>query len=627
MLLCSGKEINKAYAGSVVLRNLSFDVYEADCIGVVGRNGSGKTTFLKLLAGIEKPDSGSLHWRKDRKIGYLAQIPMYSNTVTGLDVLKMAFKELLDMEQEMRNIENQMGNEGNEANLAKLMERYGSLQDQFVLNNGYEMDSNIESVATGLQIMDLLPKPFNFLSGGEKTKICLGLLLLEKPDILLLDEPTNHLDLEAVDWLTAYIKNYPGAAIVISHDRYFLDEISTKIFDIEDGELIIYHTNFSKYVLEKEENLLREFENYKIQQQKIKKMKQTIKTLKEWANRANPPNANMHRRARSMERALEKIEKVERPVLNRKKMKLQLESSERSGNDIVIVEDVDKWIMENQLFEKVNMHIRYQDRTVLLGRNGTGKSTLLKMIMNKIEIDKGNISVGGSVKIGYISQDIFTSVEKNETVIGTFREEVSMTEGDARKVLASFLFYGDSVYKPISKLSGGELMRLRIAQLMHQDTNFLVLDEPTNHLDIESRELLEEALEKFDGTILAVSHDRYFINKLFNKIYWIEDRKLAFFYGNYELARNKMQNSKTTNKVKNHKKVKRNLPERREIEKDDLYILECELKEIEKGISGITDEMVKCNNHELLEKLYYEKLILDQKREEIFNKLEVILNI
>ncbi|CAM3794462.1 ribosomal protection-like ABC-F family protein [Mesobacillus zeae] len=539
MIACSVNQVKKMYGGSSVFDNISFEIMEKDRVGLVGRNGSGKTTLLRLLAGEEVPDSGQISWKKNCKIGYLAQIPDFNNSFTTNDVLKTAFSDLQQIEDKMRKLEEDMGRETNEGKLQKFMNEYGSLQEYFIFNGGYETEASIKKIVKGLNIDDLLDKQFSILSGGEKTKVGLALILLKNPGFLLLDEPTNHLDLMAVEWLGSFLKDYNGTVIVISHDRYFLDEVATRVMDLEDGEISCYHTNYSGFVKEKEERLLREFHAYEEQQKKIKKMKEAIKRLREWANRANPPNEGLHKRARNMERALERLEKLNRPALNRKKMNLEMVSSNRSGKDVIMLQGVSKKFGEKLLFRNVNMHLIYQQRAAIVGENGTGKSTLIKLILQQLHPDEGEVRVGSNVKIGYLSQHIFSDTE-DETVIEAFRNEVIVTEGEARQILAKFLFYGHMVFRKVAQLSGGERMRLRLAQLMYQDMNVLILDEPTNHLDIESREVLEDALDDYNGTILAVSHDRFFLNKLFEKVYWIESKEVHCFEGNYTWAKEKM---------------------------------------------------------------------------------------
>ncbi|HET7628714.1 MAG TPA: ABC-F family ATP-binding cassette domain-containing protein, partial [Bacillales bacterium] len=326
--------------------------------------------------------------------------------------------------------------------------------------------------------------------------------------------------------------------MVISHDRYFLDRTVTKIYDLEDGELQAYNGNYSAFVKEKEARLLAEFQQFEEQQKKIKKMKAAIKRLREWANRANPPNAGMHRRAGSMEKALERMEKLDRPVIERKKMGLELDAGKRSGRDVVRMENVTKSFDGRVLFREAGMHVRFGERAAVVGENGTGKSTWLRMMLGEERADEGKCALGTGVNVGYLSQDGLPG-DENATVLEAFREQTTMDEGKARHVLAKFMFYGSQVFQRVKDLSGGEQMRLRFAQLMYQDVNFLILDEPTNHLDIDSREVLEDALEDFQGTLLAVSHDRYFLNKCFSRLFWLENATMTVYEGDYTYARRK----------------------------------------------------------------------------------------
>lgn len=623
MIACSVNKIAKMYGGNAIFEDISFEIKEKERVGLVGRNGSGKTTLIRLLAGEETPDAGKIHWKKDAAIGYLMQIPDYHDATTTKDVLKVAFSSLLEMEEKMKKLEAEMGMETNADKLQKLIIEYGNVQDQYAMNGGYEIESNIEKIVHGLNIQRLLDQPFSKLSGGEKTKVGLGLMLLKQPDLLLLDEPTNHLDLMAVEWLGNFLREYSGTVLVISHDRYFLDEVVNKVIDLEDGEVTTYHTNFTGFVKEKEEKLLREFQAYEEQQKKIKKMKEAIKRLREWANRANPPNADLHRRARNMERALERMEKINRPILNPKKMNLEVDASDRSGKDVILLKDVSK-SFDKLLFKDVNMHLSYQDRAAIIGENGTGKSTLLKLILQQLDPDKGVVQVGSNVKIGYLSQNIFSTL-KDETVIETFRDEVKVTEGEARGILARFMFYGYAVFQKVSKLSGGERMRLRLAQLMYQDINLLVLDEPTNHLDIESREVLEEALEDFQGSLLAVSHDRYFLNKLFGKIYWIEAKKIHCFEGDYTWAKEKMAELReSTEQVRTEEKkeptpqIKKTVQNKRTVTES----LEKDLVSLEGEITELDKKLLEVDDLELIQQLYKEKEDLEQKWEELCDQLE-----
>ncbi|MFD2655207.1 ribosomal protection-like ABC-F family protein [Gracilibacillus thailandensis] len=624
MIVCSVNKIAKMYGGNSIFEDLSFEIKENGRVGLVGRNGGGKTTLIRLLAGIETPDAGQIHWQKGTKIGYLEQIPQYHEATTVKDVLRYAFSSLLQTEEKMEKLEVEMSKETHPDKLDKLITEYGQLQDQFSLHGGYEIESRIEGIVRGLNIPLLLDQPFSKLSGGEKTKVGLGYMLLQQPDLLLLDEPTNHLDLMAVEWLGNFLQEYSGTVLIISHDRYFLDEVVNKIIDLEDGEVNAYHTNFSGFVKEKEAKLLREFHAYEEQQKKIKKMKEAIKRLRDWANRANPPNADLHRRARNMERALERMEKLRRPIVNRKKMSLQMDGADRSGNDVLLLKEVSIAFDEKLLFHDLNMHISYQQRVAVIGENGTGKTTLIKLILQQLEPDQGEVRVGSNVKIGYLSQNIFFDVQ-DETVIETFRDVVKVAEGEARQILARFMFYGYDVFKKVAQLSGGERMRLRLAQMMYQDINLLILDEPTNHLDIDSREVLEEALEGFQGTILAVSHDRYFLNKLFTKIYWIEAQTLYYFEGDYNWAKQKMieyrgeEVQKRTEKKKKSSLQKDSSSTNQRMENNNL---EKKIEITEERIITIEKKLLETDDLEKLQQLHQEKEELEHEWEKLLEQLE-----
>ncbi|HHP1117169.1 ribosomal protection-like ABC-F family protein [Bacillus cereus group sp. MYBK163-2] len=625
MTICSVNNVTKSFGGNTIFENISLEIKNGERVGLVGRNGSGKTTIFGLLTGMESLDAGAIHMKKGTRIGHVAQIPKFDEVMTVYDVLSSAFKVEKELEKEMHALEKNMAVEQEQSALEKLMERYGVIQEKFAFLGGYEIEANIMKVANGLQVTDLFSRVFTELSGGEQTKVSLAYMLLQKPDLLLLDEPTNHLDLFAVEWLEQFLKEYTGTVIVISHDRYFLDEVVTKIFDLEDGEIHVYHTNYSQFVEEKEERLLQEFQAYQEQQKKIKKMKEAIKRLREWANQANPPNEGLHKRARNMERVLERIEKLKRPILERKQMGLQFEGQERSGKDVVVMKEVSKGFAGRPLFEQANLHVRFQERAAIVGRNGTGKTTLLKLLLEEINPDVGEIRIGSSVKIGYLSQHTYGNVKSN--VLEAFREYVAVTEGEARHILAKFLFYGPAVFKKVTQLSGGEKMRLRLAQLMYQDINFLILDEPTNHLDIESREVLEEALEQYNGTILAVSHDRYFLNKLFEKTYWIDECKLFEFAGNYAWARQKWEEKLGKQVIKQKRQGRKSVEmvPVKEKKARNLEEIENELMHVEEDIYAIECEMEHVADVERLKKLYEEKTMKELLRAKLYSELENIV--
>ncbi|MFC4410782.1 ribosomal protection-like ABC-F family protein [Chungangia koreensis] len=614
-MICTIQHISKMLGGNTIFEDLSLEIKTGDKLGVVGRNGSGKTTLFTLIAGIEQPDVGSIHFKKGTKIGYLAQIPSMDAEKTGMDVLESAFDELKKIQERMVELEGKMASAGPDE-MEKLLRQYGDLQEDFVNRDGYIMDSEIDKVINGLQLNSFVQQSFNSLSGGEQTKIMLGKLLLTKPDLLLLDEPTNHLDLFAVEWLEAYLTDYPGTVVIVSHDRYFLDRVVTKIADLEEGELHLYHGNYSKFLIEKEERLMREFQDYEEQQKKIKKMRETIKRLRQWANEANPPNAGLHRRASSMEKALERMEKIRKPLIDPQKMALSFEAAPRSGKEVAVLEGVSKSFGEKRLLSDADLLITWKDRAAIVGRNGTGKSTILKMLLGEMPIDSGKCKLGSSVKIGFLSQH-FTITNPKARLIDVFRDEVSVAEGEARHILAKFMFYGPDVFKRISDLSGGERMRLRLAQLMHQDVNLLMLDEPTNHLDIESREVLEDALEDFSGTIIAVSHDRYFLNKLFTRTVWLENGTLTTFEGPYDWARNKW------NELYGHLPVIETVQEKKvsdSKEKDDPIstVSESEIAKLESRIASLKVEAELEKEWERYETILVEISSLQEKLDEYY---------
>lgn len=542
MIIVATTQLQKSYGADPVLQNITLEIKAGERVGIVGPNGAGKTTLFKLLAGIESPDSGELYRAKGTVWAYLPQSPQYPQEWTGRDVVASAFAEVRHIQEQMRELESQMALlYEDEAALHRLMQRYQKLQDEFEQQDGYQWETRMTQVVQGLGVSEeLLATPFAQLSGGEKTKAGLAKLLCQKSDVLLLDEPTNHLDVESMEWLEQFLQSYPGTVLIISHDRYFLDAVVTSVYHVDGGEAEFYIGNYSAFATEREERLLRQFAAYQEQQKKIKKMKETIKRLKEWGNRSNPPNEAFHRRAKSMEKALARIERIERPKMEADRMGLQFKKTDRSGQDVLIVTDVHKTYGGKQLFADASLLLRFGERKALLGPNGCGKSTLIRMLLGETEPDAGRLGIGSSVKVGYLSQQALEG-DQNQRLIEAFRDVAKVTEAEARHLLAKFLFYGEHVFKKVSQLSGGERMRLRLAQLMHQDINLLILDEPTNHLDIEARETLEEALADFHGSLFIVSHDRYFLQKMVDGVFWVEDKRIVHDVGTYEEARTKQK--------------------------------------------------------------------------------------
>lgn len=528
------ENISKSIGGNQIFTKMNLEVLPGERVAVVGRNGCGKTTLFQLLAGVEQPDEGRVMKTKGDKVGYLHQIPDFPNE-TVYEVLYGAFTELIQMQQRLQKLEEQMTQEVTE----KLLRQYGELQEQFMISGGYEIDAKISSVGNGLGIHPLLNQLFDDLSGGEKTKVMLAHIILQQPSILLLDEPTNHLDLAAIEWLENYIHYFKGTVMMISHDRQFLNNVAQKVFEIEDGEIWVSIGNYDIYLRNKELKVEQQFAAYQEQQKKIQKIKESIRRLRQWANEATPPNPDLYRKAKVMEKMLERMELVRKPK-NEKVMNLQLQVGNRAGKEVFELRDVMHGFAEEFLFMDVHLCVYWQDRLAIVGNNGTGKSTLLKILFQQITPISGEVRQGSNVKVGYLAQQ-FDTFNPAARLIDTFRENVSLAESEARQVLAQFLFYGHDVFKRVRDLSGGEKMRLRLAQLMHQHCNVLILDEPTNHLDIESREVLEETLETFNGTIIAISHDRYFLQKIFSKVAWIENNSITVHNGPYNWAYEKQK--------------------------------------------------------------------------------------
>ena len=523
--------VEKYFGATQVLSNITFEIQEEERVGVVGGNGSGKSTILKLIAGFEQPDKGNIMLKKGHSVGYLDQIPAYAEQFRVIDVLNEAFKELQQVEETMGIMEQKM-RDSEEIEVEKLLKQYSALQHRYEILGGYEREEKLSKVCGGLKFSnEYLNRYFNTLSGGEKTSVILGRILLENPNLLLLDEPTNHLDVETVEWLEEYLKEYKGMVLIVSHDRYFLDKVVTKIVEIEDMESQTYIGNYSSYVKEKETRLMQEFEAYIEQEKKMKALEAAIKKLRDWAIRAD--NNKFFRRAASMQKRLDKMKKLDKPVLERPGMKLNILNTERSGSEVVKVKNLSKGFEEKLLFSNANFLVRFGEKIALIGRNGAGKTTLLKLLLGEETPEGGTAEFGASTKLGYLPQQVIFE-DEDLTVIDCFRDGITISEGKAREYLAKYLFYGNSVFKKVKSLSGGEKSRLKLSKLMFEEINLLILDEPTNHLDIDSIEALEETLASFKGTILFISHDRYFINKIADRVTAIEDFDFVDYMGNYD---------------------------------------------------------------------------------------------
>lgn len=538
--------VKKYMNTTLVLNNITFMVNEGERAGIVGENGSGKTTILKLIAGILKLnhcagypyapvppgfDEGWVVMPKDTSCAYLNQIPEYEAGVKVIDVLNLAFEEVYKLEAELRELEMKMQQEEG-AELERILKKYDNCLRLYESKGGYEVNEKLNRICKGLHFgNEFLNKDFNILSGGEKTTVSLGKLLMDSPDILLLDEPTNHLDMESVEWLEEYVRNYKGTVIIVSHDRYFLDHTVTKIIEIEDKESETYIGNYTEYVKKKEENLLIWQENYKEQQKKIGAMESSVKQLKEWAGKSG--NEKFYKRAASIQNKIDKMERIEKPNNRKKGMLVNFSEADRSGKIVIKAEGLKKSYGEKVLFDDAEIQLYYGERAALIGQNGSGKTTFLRMLLGEELPDAGIVELGSSVKVAYLPQQL-TFRNEELTVVECFREDISILEGAAREYLARFLFFGGSAYKRVKYLSGGERVRLMLAKLIFHEANLLILDEPTNHLDTVSIENIENTLEAFKGTVFYISHDRYFINKTADRILSLENGKLSSFAGNYE---------------------------------------------------------------------------------------------
>ena len=526
ILSCQG--ICKSFGEKVILNDASFHIEEREKAALIGNNGAGKTTLLRIIMEEISADSGQVVLMKDKKIGYLAQYQEIKGHRTIYEELLSTKQYIIDMEDRMRAAEIQMKHASGEE-LERLMNTYTRLTHEFELENGYAYKSELMGVLKGLGFTEEdFNKQIETLSGGQKTRVALGKLLISKPDILLLDEPTNHLDMESISWLETYLLNYPGAVFIVSHDRYFLDKVVTKVIEIDAGQVRMYSGNYSAYAEKKAQLRDAQYKAYLNQQREIKHQEAVIVKLKSF-NREKSI-----RRAESREKMLDKIQRIEKPTEVQSQMRLSLEPRVISGNDVLTVEELSKSFPEQTLFTDISFQIKRGERVALIGNNGTGKTTMLKILNDLIPADSGTFTLGSKVQIGYYDQEHHV-LHPEKTIF----EEISdtyptLTETEIRNMLAAFLFTNDDVFKLISSLSGGERGRVSLAKLMLSEANFLILDEPTNHLDIASKEILEEALNSYTGTVLYVSHDRYFINQTATRILELTNQAVVNYIGDYD---------------------------------------------------------------------------------------------
>ena len=502
--------------GSKILDGLTFQVDSGERVRLLGPNGCGKTTLLRILTGVMDYDEGEVVIAPGKRVGLSSQIPVYPAGYTVEDVLDDAFAPLHKMEREMTQLAETMGRGEDEAAMA----RYDKLTAAFQAGGGYEMDTNKNKVCNGLSISaQMRQRPFDKLSGGEKTRVNLGRLILEDTDILLLDEPTNHLDLHATEWLEEYIRSFHGTVVTISHDRYFLDRTVTRVIEIQDGKAEFYSGNYSFYAVEKERRYQERMKQYEKEQAKIAQLEKAAEQLRVWAFMGMDKT---YRRAISMERRIERMRTTAKPTKARK-MDARFSSAEFHGDEVLGIRNVSKSYGDKHLFEGISLKVEGGERIALIGDNGTGKSTLIKMIVGELYPDDGRIKTGPQVKEAYLPQIVRFDHPDWNLVENMMAAKKGLSAQSARNRLAAYDFRGEDVFKPVSVLSGGEQSRLRLCMLMDDEINFLILDEPTNHLDIDSREWIEEAVEAYDGTLLFVSHDRYFINRFATRIWELAD--------------------------------------------------------------------------------------------------------
>jgi len=522
--------------GKKILDGLTFQVDSGERVGLLGKNGCGKTTLLRILTGQLDWDEGEVVLAPDKRVGLISQIPVYPAGYTVEDVLDTAFRPLREMEEEMEQLAARMERGEDPA----LLRRYDQLTAAFEAGGGYDTDTRKNKVCSGLQIgPGMREQLFDRLSGGEKTRVNLGRLILEDTDILLLDEPTNHLDLRATEWLEEYLDKFKGTVLAVSHDRWFLDRVVDRVIEIQEGKAEFYSGNYSFYVVEKERRYQEKLKQYEKEQAKIQQLEKAAEQLRIWAYSGND---KIFKRAQSMEKRIERMRTTDRPTRERK-MEVRFGEREFRGDEVLTIKGLSKSFGQRALFSGVDLEVVGGERIALLGDNGTGKSTLIKILMGEEGPDEGKIRMGPTVKIGYLPQIIhFDHPERS--LLDTMLYELDCTAQTARNRLASFKFRGEDVFKPVSALSGGEQSRLRLCMLMDEKINLLILDEPTNHLDIQSREWIEEAVEEYEGNLLFVSHDRYFIDRFATRVWVLEDGQVTDFrgsYGEYRAARERKQ--------------------------------------------------------------------------------------
>ena len=634
-MILSCQSICKSFGEKVILQDASFHIEEREKAALIGNNGAGKTTLLRIIMEEISADSGQVVIAKDKKIGYLAQYQDIHGHHTIYEELMTTKQYILDMEDKIRSLEQEMKYVAGDK-LESLMNSYTRLTHQFELENGYAYKSEIVGVLKGLGFEEEdYGKQIENLSGGQKTRVALGKLLISKPDILLLDEPTNHLDMESIAWLETYLLNYPGAVFIVSHDRYFLDKVVTKIVEIEAAQMRMYEGNYSAYALKKAQLRDAQYKAYLNQQREIKHQEAVITKLRSF-NREKSI-----KRAESRVKMLDKIQRIEKPIEIDNQMRISLEPRFISGNDVLTVEGLSKAFPGQTLFTDINFEIKRGERVALIGNNGTGKTTILKILNGIVDADAGRFALGSKVQIGYYDQEHHV-LHMEKTIFQEISDTYpTLTETEIRNMLAAFLFTGDDVFKLISSLSGGERGRVSLAKLMLSEANFLILDQPTNHLDIASKEILEEALNSYTGTVLYVSHDRYFINQTATRIMDLTNQAIVNYIGDYDYylekkeemtriyapvqetaAQEVKENVSETKLTWQQQKEEQALKRKRE---NELKKVEARIEELETRDKEIDETMVLpdiCTNVAECTKLSREKAAIAEELEGLYEKWE-----
>lgn len=624
MPVLSCNNLTKSYIVDTVIEDISFTVEDGDKIGVLGLNGSGKTTLFNILAGDIHQDKGEIFIQKDLVLGYLRQHVKIDSQNTVFEECLMVFEHLIGMEKNLRNLEKEiaeLGVEGDSDRLAKLMNRYSNLTEEFQEKNGYGFKSEIRGTLIGLGFTEEdFDKEVNILSGGQKSRLSLAKLLLEKPDLLLLDEPTNHLDIDAIGWLEKFLKDYKGAVLIISHDRYFLDNVVNRIFYLENKTIKVYNTNYSRFMEQRKKDLEVLKRQYEDQQKEIKRQEEII------ARFMNYGDSRYINQAQSRQRLLDKMKLIDKPM-NSKKTRLRFEPKIKSGRDVLSVDNIKKAFDDFVLLEDISFDIYRGERVGLIGPNGIGKTTLFKIVLGEVGYDEGDITLGRNVITGYFDQEM-GNLNLDKTVIDEIWDEYpKLNYYEIRTILSQFMFVGDDIFREVSDLSGGEKGRLSLLKLMLSNANFLLMDEPTNHLDIDSKEVLEDAILNYEGTLFVISHDRYFLNRVTDKILELTPEGLKEYLGNYDYYLEKKNESlyeedeedtKTKTQIKLERKKEKELIQKERERKRQIKKLEEEITQTEKSIEEIDSLLYDPDIYEDHEKI----VELSQKRQELQDELD-----